>query len=251
MADHGGMCALRESQARERVATSRPPRYNPRHARARRSPPDRTREQAAYALSYPPRHHNDQAIKRKPSQIAHPPDDRFHDVAGSERTSPMATKGHARRRRRTSGLPRLQQRRRATAPPGCGSGSFLLLLRAEGVARSHDCRRGISQAGSAACPTVRRRESNHAPGAGPPSICVIQMSRKQREDPGRVDHKSTRGSRPRLGHRSCARGCLRQSPPSPSPAGGSLARVVLLVRCGGGRASHLVRHRDVRTAHTK
>ena len=28
--------------------------------------------------------------------------------------------------------------------------------------------RGIAQAGSAACPTVRRRESNRAPGAGPP-----------------------------------------------------------------------------------
>ena len=75
-----------------------------RHARARRSPPDRTRKQAAYALSYPPPHHNDQAIKRRPSQKAHPPDDRFHDVTGSKQTSPMATfrvlaKGRPRRQR--------------------------------------------------------------------------------------------------------------------------------------------------------
>jgi hypothetical protein len=39
-------------------------------------------------------------------------------------------------------MPRLQQRRRATAPLGCGSGTFPRLLRAEAVARSHDCRRG-------------------------------------------------------------------------------------------------------------
>ena len=60
-----------------------------------------------------------------------------HDCFGSRSCSGLAMP-----------LPRLQQRRRATAPPGCGSGSFLLLLRAEGVARSHDCRRGIGIVGS-------------------------------------------------------------------------------------------------------
>ena len=42
-------------------------------------------------------------------------------------------------------MPRLQQRRRATAPPGCGSGTSAGLLRAEGVVRSHDCRRGVAR----------------------------------------------------------------------------------------------------------
>ena len=44
--------------------------------------------------------------------------------------------------RRTIAMPRQQQRRRATAPRGFGSETFSRLLRAEGVARSHDCRRG-------------------------------------------------------------------------------------------------------------
>jgi hypothetical protein len=44
------------------------------------------------------------------------------------------------------GMPRLQQRRRATAPPGCSSGTFAQLLPAEGVAGSHDCSRGIAVA---------------------------------------------------------------------------------------------------------
>ena len=39
-------------------------------------------------------------------------------------------------------MPRLQRRRRATATPGCDSGTFPRLLRAVGVAGSHDCRRG-------------------------------------------------------------------------------------------------------------
>jgi hypothetical protein len=40
--------------------------------------------------------------------------------------------------------------------------------RSRGWAGPDDRDRGIAQAGSAACPTVRRRESNRAPGAGPP-----------------------------------------------------------------------------------
>jgi hypothetical protein len=39
-------------------------------------------------------------------------------------------------------MPRLQQRRRAIPPPGCGSGPFSPLLTAEGVAGAHDWCRG-------------------------------------------------------------------------------------------------------------
>ena len=53
-----------------------------------------------------------------------------------------------------------------------------LAMQSSGRAAPRDCIRGIAQAGSAACPTVRRRQSNHAPGRRPATIGVIQMSPK-------------------------------------------------------------------------
>ena len=57
--------------------------------------------------------------------------------------------------------------------------------------------RGIAQAGSAACPTARRRESNHAPGAEPPSTPCFRcrLSASPRPLPSK-DERSRRRGRP-------------------------------------------------------
>ena len=89
-----------------------------------------------------------------------------------------------RRSRPACASPRLQQRRRATAPPGCGSGTFPRLLRAAEVARSHDCRRGLAitllRRGRA---TARRRERSPRPGCRDDRICDGAIVRRLHRAP--------------------------------------------------------------------
>ena len=60
-----------------------------------------------------------------------------------------------------------------------------------------DCLRGIPQARSAPRPKARHRESNHAPGARPPAIGVIQMSpMRSPADPLPCDESSRARRRP-------------------------------------------------------
>jgi hypothetical protein len=85
--------------------------------------------------------------RRKPRPLSRPEArDSFHRAAAWRGAIAFATSDHARRRCGTSAWPRLQQQRRATAPPECGGGTFPRQPRAEGVARSHDCRHGIAMA---------------------------------------------------------------------------------------------------------
>jgi len=59
---------------------------------------------------------------------------RIRSVAGGRSATPArslsTTSAHATRRVGVIAMPRLQQRRRAAAPPGCGSGTIPRLLRA-------------------------------------------------------------------------------------------------------------------------
>jgi hypothetical protein len=96
-----------------------------------------------------------------------------------EQQSGVATPGRcnlesrrAPARHGTRGSPRLQQRPRATAPPGCGSETFPRLLRAEAGARSHDCRRGKGIAGSR---PSGRSLSGWVSGKGGPSDAVNRI----------------------------------------------------------------------------
>ena len=79
-------------------------------------------------------------------------------------------------------LPRLQQRRRAPAPPECGTGTFPRLLRAGAVARSHDCRRGIAVTPSRDPARSHSRGRRRGDGAcGPGSLARDRLAPGRRE----------------------------------------------------------------------
>lgn len=99
---------------------------------------------------------------RLPKRRSHPSDERFHDSRTPEADCCYGDRAPFRQCPRGPFLCHgCSNGGGPTAPPGCGSGSFLSLLRAEGVARSHDCRRGKAQAGLG---RLRRAERSSAVG---------------------------------------------------------------------------------------
>jgi hypothetical protein len=64
---------------------------------------------------------------------------------------------------------------------------------------------GIAQAGSAMCRTLRRRESNHAPGAGPRRSAWFRCRQRSGETRASRSMKALARSTTRLRPRTCAR----------------------------------------------